>query len=473
MTIVALLWVGVYDDVTARTLPPGGPLWAAAGVSLGALLASWVFAVGPAATCQRSGLSTFDQLGWALGVWGRDRVASWALGIAGLLLLVLAVHFAVELSFAGLNALGGLDPIAPQRFGWVSSDPVRWITTTTWAVVLALVGCSTLFTRMVLMLVKFGTVLPPLALGTIFLITLADWSGIGTLVEGLEQGAGGGPEVALGGSRLDEAVLASRGPDAWLGLAIGLDAVAAVGLVVAWFLADWGATLKTRGELKLTAAVGVGIAVATSCLLALAVVALRQSAEGWGTVENPLETLTFHRVVWNERAVAAGGWRGIALGVAAVILACASLAHGVFAAHWGNLGLRRVTPAAPPIRWAWAIGGVAAILTLIGLGDRPAWLWLAVAGLVGPLAAVLAVQARRGIPEDPTLVPRWRAAGLIAWVLGVLVAGIGLAVRVSGGLEGRGEAVPFAILSTLSATVAAAAGHLAASRLGRSTHPSR
>lgn len=410
--IALFLLVVYYDQLSRRTLAVGGLLPSVAGLLIGAFLAVILF-FRPLALSGVVGRIRLEEA--CARVFGRQ--AAWLLpgllmGLAHIVWFAVAIDYAIDLAFRGLVSMRLLDPshLGTQTL-WGRRVPgalFLWVALA-WSVTSALLGLVTY--RLVAAVMAGYQPFVALALAA-----AAGWAfplAGGFVPTGVDPGTGqtaAWPALAAGG-RMIEMVLGFFATHAALGV-------------------DWGRSSRERADVEAGGWVGVAMAAVSTGCLALLIVAGANSRQGdpasrvEGIPKSPVAELDANgsAALTVRDALSSGLVPAPFSGIIPIVLSVGLLGPACFAPLLIARFLGLVAPGPP--RWAWTVVGALAAWPLIAL-RLPERLDLAFTGLgvaIGPLVGVLAADwwRTRGNGEAGEGV---RAAGVIAWIVGVAVGG--------------------------------------------------
>jgi cytosine permease len=399
--LTLFFWPPFFDQLWAGDVHRAGPSWLFGTAILGALLcfglyflaASWGFDTRRGLVVAAS--STF-------GAAGSEWLCGLAISFAAVVWYAVAINFAVESTLLGLRACGML---APERVAHLAVGPLEikspvflgtalfWIYITRQAIRMKLPG----------VVVGLMKVYSPIAV--ILLTAAAAWRLPFLWV-------GPGTAAVLESARAEP----PSQPGA-LSMMIGFFATSALLSV------DWGAAVRSRGDILRAGFPCVLVAAASSSILSLLVVlettaALPSGGESLPTTGLDPMPFSFRWAMFEGRDTFPPGAATAIL----ILFGLAALANAVSALNKFSEGVSTHWPAWIP-RWATIPAGlVALVLMATGQVDRLAPIFIAMGSIfmpaLGAMAGDLTGRIRRGLAVRNGVNP----AGAGAWAAGCVVA---------------------------------------------------
>ncbi len=383
------LLIVFFDRLGPYTLAVGGLAPSLAGAAVGGLLAFIMLFYAPAMW----GLHTRGDLvtvaGRTFGAEGARWIPGVTLGLVQVLWFAVAIFYAADLSLkamvmghlTGPQSLDGPRPELPPSLG----GPVFLFTTSTWLLAAALLG--PVLVKIVAAILKVYAIFPALVFAGLMLWALG---GLGSYSP---------PEGTRSGAL----------PAFWsmVQLVFGYAATASL------MGADWGASSRNAGDVRLGGLVSLGLAPLIVASVALVTIAGAQGRFAARTLEMPPtqtapadlssppidspEGYVYHQVVLQDGI---GGALGCILTMvfALALLGPACYAPTVFSQRFAD-----AIPSLP--RWGWALIGavVAWPLAATGLAGRLATIFGLLGAVMAPLAGAIAADYVRDHG-------RWRGA---------------------------------------------------------------
>lgn len=417
------LWVVFFDQLPAETLARGSLAWAVFGCAVGGALAYLLFFL-PLATwgvTVRRPMSVIASR--TFGLAGAGWVPLLLLALIQVVWLAVAVRYGTQLLLSGLTQIHLLDPdwIQPARLrGMTWPRPVFAVTALVWMAFIALVGRY--LVRVIAALMNVYPVVVALIVGAATLMT----------IPGLRGTATARPML---GTAVDSSLPAAAAAVVAVQMILGFFATA--GLIAA----DWGAVCRDRSEVRKGGLVCVAMAGWIIATLAILTVTGARARGAAGTPTG-LAANSFCSVLPSLFGPWIGGALLIALGLAA-------LAPGCYAVFLIGTRMHELYPGFSRSRWTWIGAGLAWVLVMLGERVTLLAVFSVIGALVAPVAGAMSADFLRSGRRWPG--PRTGAnrAGLIAWVIGVVVGLAPLLADLVGGtaLRFRQPAVLLAYLA--------------------------
>ena len=427
--IALFLWVAYFDQIGRRTLPLGGLGPAVLGAAVAGVLCYLLLYRAPAMWGFRTGKPPTELGASTFGATGASWFNGLMVGLAQVVWFAVATHYATDLTFRGLVAIGLMSPeyLLPMEVrGLRLPNALFLFTSLTWTFAAAMTG------RYLVRIIAALMNIFPIFMGVLLAVAML-WT-----LRGVPQFH----PPAIDPRTMEP--VPDGGPRAFLlmiELVFGFFAPAGA------LAADWGLASRTEKDVRLGGWVGVAFASWTVATLALLTVAgaIGQRPPTSGPPDGPVivDDYSFHAAVQSTIGGPLAGTIFLAFGLASLAPACyASFLFGHrFAAAWP--GITRVRGTLIGASSAW-------LLIAAGLAGRLETIFSLMGAVFGPVVAAMAADslrqrggwagARRGINPP----------GLVAWLVGLA---IGLVPIVAGALgwEAGARFQPAALFAFLAA----------------------
>jgi cytosine permease len=431
------LWVAFVDQLGVRTLPVGGLAPPVLGAAIAGALGFLLLYYAPAMWGLRSRRPLAGAAAATFGASGAPWVPGLLMGLVQVAWFAVALHYGVDFTFRGLEALRVLDPrhLRPWAVGGLTlRGPLFLAVSAAWSVMVGLIGVWAV--RLIGALMNIAPVFPAMILGGAMV-----WA-----LPGLSQYRPTGIDPATGTAVPDGETFACL---LMIQLIFGFTATAGAAAV------DWGAASRDARDVRLGGLVGVAFAPFVLATIALLIVA---GAQGRAVAPAPIEDRpAFGRLappprgpVMRPRApgpapprLAApgpipapgavrrgpdtigdalqhgiGGWAG---GAMLMFLGLASLAPAVYAAF--DFGHRFYALWPRLKRWQWTlIGGFASLpLVATGVAARLDLMFNLLGAAMAPVVGALAADFVRHRGAWPGPRRGVNPVGFLAWGVGLAV----------------------------------------------------
>ena len=430
------LWVAFFDQLGRRTLPTAGLGWPLLGALAAGPLAYLLLFRVPALWGQATGRSLAIVATATFGSTGAKLVPGLLIGMSQVVWFAVAVGYAVDLTFRGLELGQFVDPraLAPMAIGEaILPSPLFLATALFWCVASALVGGW--FVRWIAALMQVFPIFPAVALAGAMLAMLV----------GVRSFEPSGVDGLTGAVVQDGA-----GFRAFL---LTIQAIFAFTAMAGVTAADWGSASLGPRDVTRGGWVGVGFAPVVVAALALVAVAgyqgkaLDQEAEARSRPAPGRAVSTIAEApgrVGDEavmgRGVPAFTFRALLVGgfdrrvgcPLLLVFGLASLAPACYAAF--EYGHRFAAIGSGVGRLTWTVLGALAAWFLIvgGWHERTDAVFGTLGALFAPVAGAMAADYSRHRGEWPGARRGINPPGLVAWSIGLVLGLVPLVGRAFG-----------------------------------------
>ncbi|MHC5538651.1 purine-cytosine permease-like transporter [Singulisphaera rosea] len=393
------LWVVYFDQLGRRTLAVGGLGWSVLGAAAGGLLCFLLLYLVPATWGQRTGRGLLVLGGSTFGARGTVWLTGVLVGLVQLVWIAVSTFYATDWTLQGLNSLGFLSPrsIRPWDLGSLRvQSPLFLVTSLTWVYAAALVG--NYLVRVIAALMNIYPIFSALMLAVAVIVTIGgvrDFQPLSIDPSTSEPVRNGAAKAFLMMIQMIFGYFAYAGASA----------------------ADWGTVTRSQKDVRVGGLVGVAFASTIVATLALLVVAgalgkfpAPSGLSGAAGVGN-----------FSVRVALLLGVGGNLCGVILLVIGLAALAPSVFACHVLGQRLSAVWSGLSKLQWSLLGAAIAWVFVAIGLPIRLEGLFTIMGALFAPMVGALAGDFVRSRGNWSGIRCGINPAGLIAWVIGVLI----------------------------------------------------